>query len=145
MFAAVKKGSNMKRVSPVLFMGGLLAGIIFSFSSCKKEGTNPPVITFSQSEGYVYEDTALYHGTTFTFWVFATKMGTSDLVESGKITRSINGGPDTVLQSMSFVQSQFSQYYSYVARDSGTIEKYTFTFANQNGASSSSSITITDI
>jgi hypothetical protein len=112
-------------------------------SSCNKPSTNPPVITFSNTVGYICEDTTLYRGTNYTFWVYATKNGGDDLVESGKISRSVNGGPDSVLQTMSFVTTQFSQYYSYNAADSGTVAKYTFTFGNQNGLTSSASIKIT--
>ena len=123
----------------------VLAGIVFNFSSCKQSGGSAPVVKFFNAVGDVYEDTALVHGTTFVISVYATKMGVDDLLESGKITRSINGGPDSTLQTMTFVGTQFNNFYSYNAGDSGNTERYTFTFANQKGQTGSATVKITDI
>lgn len=121
-----------------------LTGIFFCLPSCKQGGSNPPTVQLFNGTGYVYEDTTLAHGTLFTISVYATKMGVDDLLESGKITRSINGGPDSVLQDIKIVTTQFNQFYSYIAGDSGNTERYTFTFSNQNGLTNSATVKVTD-
>ena len=134
----------MSRSDFVVVVVVLLTGIMVYFSSCKvRNETNPPEVSFINNVGFVYADTTLYRGTNFTIWVFATKAGLNDLLESGKITRRINNGPDTTLTTFTFVSTQFSQYYSYILGDSGTATTYTFTFGNENGVTTSDSVKIT--
>jgi hypothetical protein len=141
--ARVMTKSMKHRAAYVIILGCLLI-LVFSISSCKVKESNPPVVQLNALTGFVYEDTTLVHGTTFGIWVYAYRDGVNDLLESGKISRSINSGPDSTLQSMTIVTSQFSQIYSYIAGDSGNVERYIFTFANQNGVADSATVTIID-
>lgn len=133
----------MKRVVFVMILTGVLMAFVFNLSSCDKERTSAPKLTFTTSSAYVSTDTTLYRGTIFNIKVNATKVGLNDLLTSGKITRSINGSADSTLQDMSFYTQNFSQFYSYTAGDSGNVEKYIFTFGTQEGLSVSSSLSIT--
>ena len=123
---------------------GLLVALTMQLSSCsKKDITNPPGVGFNVVDGYISSDTILYRHTIATIWVYANKLGVNDLLDSGNIKRSYNGGPDTVINSMKFVSTGFSQFYSYQLGDSGNTYKYIFTFYNQNNVSGSDSLTIT--
>ena len=130
----------------VFFIGCLLllATLTCYLSSCKtRNETNPPGVSFVSSPGYVSDDTVLYRNSIASIWVHANKLGVIDLLDSGTIQRSINGGPDTLLQAMRFTSTQFSQVYSYQLGDSGNSYKYIFTFFNQNKVGGSDSLIIT--
>ena len=134
----------MKKAVFFIFCSVLLISLSVQLSSCsKKDQTNPPGVGFNVINGYIYSDTTLARGSIATIWVYANKLGINDVLDSGVIKRSINGGPDTTLQTMKFVETQFSQFYSYQLGDSGNRYKYIFTFFNQNKVSGSDSLTIT--
>ncbi|HWB63116.1 MAG TPA: hypothetical protein VG603_06370, partial [Chitinophagales bacterium] len=77
-----------------------LAGIIFFISSCKSKGSGTPLVTVESYTGYVYKDSTIAHGQTFNVWIIAQKQGVNDLLETGKFSKSINGGPDSIYQTM---------------------------------------------
>ncbi len=133
----------MKKTLSIISGCIFAVAVIFNLFSCKVKESSPPTVAFYQVAGYVSADTTLYRHTIFPIWVVASKDGVGDLVETGTITRSINGGPDSTLQTMNFVMSQFSYIYSYKAGDSGDVTKYTFTFGNEKGVTGSNSIVIT--
>jgi hypothetical protein len=131
---------------PVFFILGalLLVTLTVYLSSCtKRDQTNPPGVGFYPGTGYITEDTTVYRYSIATMYVYANKLGVIDLLDSGVIQRSINGGPDTVLQTMTLNSTQFTQFYSYQLGDSGNKYKYIFTFFNQNKVGGSDSVTIT--
>ncbi|MFN8321129.1 MAG: hypothetical protein U0T74_00600 [Chitinophagales bacterium] len=133
----------MKRIVFVLILTGVLMAFVFNLSSCEKERTSEPKVAFIAGSTYISSDDTLFRGTIFNVKVNASKVGLSDLLTSGKITRSVNGGADSTMLEMNFFTQNFSQYYSYTAGDSGNVEKYTFTFGTQSGLYASSSISIT--
>ena len=114
-------------------------------SSCGKEKSTPPDIAFYVGTAYVYEDTALVHGTIFNIGVAASKTGVDGLLTGFEISHRMNGSPDSVIQKMSFIEQYFSQYYSYTAGDSGNVEQYTFTAIKADGRTNSISVNITDL
>ena len=135
---------SMKKAIVFTCCSLLLIALIVQLSSCtKKDQTNPPGVGFVAQPGYVYGDTTLYRHSIATIWVYANKLGIVDLLDSGTIQRSISGGPDTLLQTMTFNSTTFNQAYSYQLGDSGNSYKYIFTFFNQNRVSGSDSVTIT--
>jgi len=134
----------MKKAVFFIFCSVLSIVLTIHLSSCtKRDITNPPGVYFNQVAGYIYEDSVVSRYSTVSIWVGANKIGVNDYLASGSIMRSINGGPDTTISSMSFVESQFSEIYSYALGDSGNRYKYIFTFSNQNGVSTSDSVTLT--
>lgn len=132
----------MRRAVVVLLVTTVLMVLVFNLSSCEKERSSPPAISFTTTSPYVYSDTVLYRQSIFNVKVNASKVSLNDLLTSGKITRSINGGPDSTLLDMSFFSQNFAQFYSFTAGDSGNVEKYTFSFGTQQGQSASASLTI---
>jgi hypothetical protein len=141
MFAAMNKGKMGKMFGAAALIAAVC--VLICCSSCgNKNLTNPPLVYLVNNPGYLVDDTILAHGTTFSVWVYASKRGLDDLLETGQIVRSVNGGPDSTLGSMKFVATLFSQIYSYQAGDSGTTTRYTFIFGNQNGVVDSTSINI---
>jgi hypothetical protein len=138
---------NAMKKTWVLMAGIIcLAGIVLQFSSCGKEKSTPPNISFStDTTRYISKDTSLLHGTVFTVGIQASKTGTEGLLASLVISRSRNGGADSIIQNMTFVEKYFFQYYSYKAPDSGNMEHYTFTVAKQDGLTNSIGLSITGI
>lgn len=133
----------MKKAVFLVVCAVLLIVMTVHLSSCtKRDITNPPGVIFNQVAGYVYSDTIVPRGSTISIWVYANKIGVNDYLASGNIMRSLNGGPDSTLSSMTFAESQFSEVYSYQLGDSGNSYKYIFSFSNQNGVSTSDSLTI---
>ncbi len=133
---------NNKVIS--LYFATISIGFILLFSSCDGEKKTPPTIAFTKGSAFVYTDTALAHGTVFNIGINASKTGTEGLLSSCKISRSINGGADSTIQDITLVTQYFSHYYSYVAGDSGTTERYTFTVTKNDGLSNSVSVTVFD-
>lgn len=134
----------MKKVVFFISCAVLLLTLTAQLSSCtKRDITNPPGVFFNNISGYVYADTILPAGSIAYIWVYANKIGVNDYLASGTIARSINGSPDSIITSMKFVESQFSEIYSYQLGDAGNKYKYVFTFYNQNGVSTSDSVTVT--
>jgi hypothetical protein len=134
----------MKKAVFVVLGFALFIVLSVQLSSCsKRDVTNPPGVSFITTQGYIYDDTTVYRNSIATIWVQANKLGVDDVLDSGIIQRSINGGPDTTLATMRFISTQFSQFYSYQLGDSGNRYKYIFTFFNQNNVSGSDSVTVT--
>lgn len=118
----------------------LVTGVLCWVSSCSTGGNPYPTIAFrvktdsvSTQSSYV----SLPHDTIFTLNINASKTGPDGLLKDFKITRNINGGPDSVLLDAIINTQYFTQFYSYKAGDSGTIETYTFTVGNADGYKSS--------
>ena len=132
-----------KRAIFGLISVGVLFLIVY-LSSCQKNDTTPPAINFSNASVYTYEDTTLAQGTVFTIYVSASKAGVDQHLDTGIISYSLNGSPDSVVQTMRLSSVQFNQYYSYKAGLAGNKEKYTFTFGQTNGLFNSKSVTIKD-
>jgi hypothetical protein len=133
----------MKKAVFLIICSVLLIIVTVHLSSCtKRDITNPPGVIFNQVSGYVYSDTVVPRGSSVSIWVYANKIGVNDYLAAGTIMRSLNGSPDSILSSMKFASSQFSEIYSYQLGDSGNSYKYVFSFANQNGVSTSDSLTI---
>jgi hypothetical protein len=132
----------MKRFS-LLTAVLILCALAFYLSSCKDKEHDPPGVTFNTSSPYIYDDTTITHGQIFTIYVQATEEALNDLLESGTFSTSINGRPDSVFQTMSFVSTQFNTGYAYTAGAAGTTQKFVFTFYTQNGVPGSDSLTLT--
>jgi hypothetical protein len=131
-----------KTLLPVICILLLTTAIVYLSSCSKRDITNPPGLVFNQASGYIYSDTIVARGSTISIWVYANKIGLNDYLASATIMRSLNGSPDSIISSMRFAESQFSEAYSYQLGDSGNSYKYVFTFANQNGATTSDSLTV---
>ena len=131
---------------PLAFLSVLCisAAVILQFASCGEEKNTPPVIAIHSSTGYISADDTLTHGTVFNVWLTASKTGTEGMLNSCSISKRVNGGADSVIQQMNFIYQSLSQTYSYIAGDSGNIERYTFTVGELDGGKSSVSLTITD-
>ena len=133
------------RKGVIFGIGCLVLGfLMFGSGGCKVNLSNPPFVQLDTLVGYVYDDTTLQQGTTANFYVFASRAGNDDILDTGIIYRSINGGPDSVLQTMWLSTTQFTNIYSYVLGPNGNKERYTFTFGTQNGKYDSISVTIKD-
>ncbi len=117
--------------------------LITFLTACEDEKTTPPVISLGPGSAYVSGDTTLKEGTVFNVLVNASKTGNEEFLTSFNISKSVNGSPDSVIQSANFVYQYFSQYYSYKTGDSGKLERYTFTVGEQNGQTANVSINIT--
>jgi hypothetical protein len=122
----------------------LIGFLMFTSGGCKVNLTNPPYVQLDTIIGYVYTDTTLPQGSDASFFVFAARAGNDDILTTGRITRSINGGPDTTLLNMNLATTQFSNPYSFNLGPNGNKERYTFTFGNQNGKLNSVSVVIKD-
>ncbi len=131
-----------KKVTYLLSLVVLVATIT-SVSSCGEEISTPPVVSLYTGTAYVGVDTTIYRNTVFNIGVEAKKTGTEGLLNGCTILRSRNGGSDSVLQQMTLVTQYFAQYYSYLAPDSGAVDKYTFTVTERDGGTASASVTIT--
>jgi hypothetical protein len=130
----------------VVFIAGsmVLVFMLLHTTGCKVNLSNPPIVIIDTIAGYVYDDTTIAQNTTFSVYITALRDGNNDLLETGSISHSVNGGPDSVIQKMTFASTQFFQYYSYVTGKAGNTERFKFTFGNENGQTSSASITIKD-
>jgi hypothetical protein len=128
-----------KKFFLILFAASLLVYI----SSCEKGGTSIPTIAFNTANVYVSADTILYRDTVFNIGIIASKTGPEGYLTSAKITRSVNGGADSTLLDMRFIQQYFIQYYSFRAPDSGVTHRYTATVGNQNEQTNSIHLTVT--
>jgi hypothetical protein len=142
--ALIELPKPMKKAVFFICCSVLLIAVTIHLSSCsKRDITNPPGVFFNQVAGYIYEDSIVPRYSDVSIWVGANKIGVNDYLAGGTITRSINGGPDTTLATMKFVESTFSEIYSYQLGGSGLVYKYTFSFFNQNGVVTSDSLLIT--
>jgi hypothetical protein len=123
----------MKKIFSVLSVVLATCSLVFYLSSCKDKENDPPGVTFDSTPPYIYDDTTITHGQIFTIYVQAAEETVNALIESGNISVSWNGGPDSVIQAMNFVTVQFNEPYSYVAGPAGSTEKFVFTFYTQTG------------
>lgn len=136
---------TMKKTFSIFFLCVCLSAITLHFSSCGKERSTPPNISFNTSVAYISNDTSLVHGTVFSIGIIASKTQTDGILSGCKIYYSVNNSPDSLIQEMNFVTQYFSQVFSYTAADSGNVERYTFTVSKRDGQSNSASLTVTDI
>lgn len=117
-----------------------VTGILFWVSSCSTGGNPYPTIGFRvRSDSVTYQSVyrSFPRDTTWGVDVNASKTGPDGLLKSFKITRSINGGPDTTLVNATLSTMYIDQWYYYITGDSGTVETYTFTVGNAVGYVSS--------
>ena len=133
----------MKKIFLSSYISAIIAGVLFSFSSCGEENSAQPEIEFVVASSLVSKDTTLEQGAVFTIGIKAQKSGTEGLLTSCKISRSINNGTDSTIQQADFVTQGFTQFYSYSAIDSSNTERYTFTVTKQDGVSNTVSLTVT--
>jgi hypothetical protein len=123
-----------------------LLAIALNFSSCGKEKSLVPNISFlTDTTRFISKDTALVRGTVFNVGIQASKTGTEAYLSSLTITRSLNGETDSIIQQANFVQRTLYGIYTYKAPDSGSVARYTFTVAKQDGITNSVGLTITGI
>ena len=136
----------MKKNIVSVLVASVMAVSLFVVSSCDKGGDHHPTIVFKPSNtvvNYLSKDTTFYRGTIFNVGINASKTGPDGMLKSFKITKSINGGADSVLVNAELYTRYFSQFYSYAAGDSGNIEHYTFTVGNTEGLFNSIAFTDT--
>lgn len=126
-----------------LVMGALaLSIVIFYLAACQKANNTRPQILLYKSALYLATDTTLKAGTTFNVYVTASKAGVDQILKYGLITRTVNDTIDT-LQVMNLSTQYLSQPYSYMVKDSGTVERYTFSVTQTNDLRADTSINIT--
>lgn len=118
--------------------------LLSSLPSCSKTDHTPPGILFNPTPPYVYDDTTLPQGTIFSVYLTVLAAGVNQLLDTAYFSKSVNGGPDSVFQTMQLSTTFFNQYYSYEAGKPGNIEKYVFTFGQTNGLIESDSLIIKD-
>jgi len=111
----------------------VIAAILFTVTSCESGGNHTPTIGFritTDSVSYKSSYLTLPRDTIFNVYPQASKTGPDGMLKTFKITKSINGGADRTLLDVNVTTQYYSQFYTYKAGDSGTIEKYTFTIGN---------------
>ena len=126
----------MRKPLVVVFVFAAVCSALCILSSCDKGGDHHPTICFrvrSDSVSYSSSYLRLPHDTIFTVRLNASKTGTDGMLQSFKITKSVNGGADSVLLDARVTTVYLDKYYSYSAGDSGNIERYTFTIGNTEG------------
>jgi hypothetical protein len=134
----------MKKSLAFVFVVVCLGAVAINFSSCGKEKSLVPNISFlTDTTRFILNDTALIHGTVFNVGIQASKTGTEAYLSSLTITRSLNGESDSIIQQADFVQRTFYGIYTYKAPDSGSVARYTFTVDKQDGITNSIGLTIT--
>lgn len=127
----------------IVLLALLLPVLIVAFTtSCNKPSTTAPYLTIDTN--YAHGVDTLDSGTVFTIRFRAEKAGYEDLLNSCKVLKSVNGGPDSVLHEMSFYTQLLIQFYSFRAGDSGNVEKYTVTVGDTKGLFASDSVIIYD-
>lgn len=116
-----------------LFAAVVIAVILFAVSSCDTGGDHHPTICFrirTDSVSYKSSYLTLPRDTVFTVYAQASKTGPDGMLKTFKVTKSVNGGADSTLIDANITTLYYSQYYTYKAGDSGSVEKYTFTVGN---------------
>ena len=122
------------------YVVAMVAAVVLFVSSCGKDDNPEPKILLERPASTVYyiaSDTSLYRGTIYNVQVKADRTGPDGFLKSFKITRSINGGADSTIIDAEINTLLFRQGYSFMAGDSGTIERYTFTVGNAEGKTAS--------
>jgi hypothetical protein len=143
IYVCVLTHKAMRELTVLLFGIVCLAAMV-SQSSCGKESSTPPNLSFStDTTRYISRDTTLFRGATFNVGIQASKTGTEGLLTSLSISRSHNGAADSVIQQSNFVTQSFFQFYTYKAPDSADADRYTFTIAEQDGLTNSIALTVT--
>jgi hypothetical protein len=136
----------MKRFFAAVLSVVIITGMVTSVTSCGEERSTPPNIAFViDSTRYISKDTALTHGMVFNVAVTASKTGTEGMLSSFSVSKSVNGGVDSTLQQMTFVQQSFAHLFTYASPDSGDVHRYTFTATKRDGLSNSVNLTISGI
>jgi hypothetical protein len=137
---------TMKKIASLVTTVICLAGIILKCSSCGKEDSKPPTISFAiDSVLYISRDTALLRESVFNVGIVAAKTGLEGMLSGMTVSFSRSGSGDSIIQQMSFVKQAFFQFYSYQAPDSGVSDRYTFTVFERDGLSNSVSLTVTGL
>ncbi len=111
----------------------VITAILFTVSSCESGGNHTPTICFritTDSVSYQSSYLTLPRDSTFNLFIAASKTGPDGILKTFKITKSVNGGADTTLMDANVTTQYYSQFYTYKAGDSGTVERYTFTIGN---------------
>ncbi|HLP51082.1 MAG TPA: hypothetical protein VK154_09385 [Chitinophagales bacterium] len=118
-----------------------LIGLFITWGSACTTGGNPyPTIAFRVKTDSVTTESqfrSIPRDSIYTLIINASKTGPDGILKDFKISRSINGGPDSVLQEAVINTVYFAQFYSYQAGDSGDVEQYTFTVGNAEGLKTS--------
>lgn len=136
----------MKKNIVSVLVAGVMVVSLFVVSSCDKGGDHHPTIVFKTSNTlvtYISKDTTLYRNSIFNVGISASKTGPDGILKSFKITKSVNGGPDSTILTADLNTVYFTQFYSYTTGDSGNIEHYTFTVGNAEGLFNSIALTDT--
>ncbi len=120
--------------------------LLASISSCEKDEGKLPNISFKSGGTYIYRDTTLAAGSSFTIGMAASKAEDKDVLKQFTISRSYNGASGVSVYSKSLSGSE-QDYYSYdytTNTDSvaGQKSKYTFTVTNRDGLTNSVSVTV---
>jgi hypothetical protein len=123
-----------------------IASLIF-IASCEKDEGKLPNISFKSGGTYIYKDTTLAAGSTFTMGIAATKAEDKDVLKQFTISRSFNGASGVSVYSKSMSGSEEDSYsYDYTTTTdtiAGQKSKYTFTVTNRDGLTNSVSVIVT--
>ena len=111
--------------------------LLFGMSSCEFDEGILPDIEFKTGSGYLYADTTLEAGATFTAGIRAEKTENRDVLKKFNISTSTNGGPTTSIYNRDLNNSQ-EDYFTYdysgtIQADSGDVVLYIFTVSNRDG------------
>lgn len=125
----------MNKVGLLLFMGILAITV----NSCKKKEDALPRITFKSSSGYQVGGGAFPPKTSYTIGINLRSSLSGYENKTFKVTRSINGGPDSLLFSKDLSGNETDSYYYEVkgTTDSvwGNYYRYTFSAENEKSYS----------
>lgn len=123
----------MKKLLPLVYF--LLSMIILS--SCKKEDTPLPVITFKNGVTYTGSDITLPSGSDFAIGINASKSSQNTPLKQFTLTKSLNGAEATIEYTKTLTGSETENYdYDYYASVSGSAgyrNKFSFYITDQNG------------
>jgi len=120
--------------------------ILFTFTSCEKDEGKLLDISFKTGGNYTSADKTVNAGDTVLVGINAAKTEEEDVLKTFTITRKIDGGTESTLQTISLTGSQgdnFSQDFELIAGTAGTSELYKFTVTNRDGLINNVSLTLT--
>lgn len=135
----------MKKISH-LIIASLIALLIFTAASCKKDPGRLPDISFITGTGYLSSDGTVAKNTSFKIGINAAKTENEDVLKTFNISVSYDGGPSETVVSQTLTTAQEDNYtYDLVknTRNQAGTEKYSFTITNRDGLINTISITIT--
>jgi hypothetical protein len=142
----------MKSTFKQLGYVAIIAGLLFSAASCKKDDDAgiPPQISFrtgSNSNGvYNTQDASVARGSTQQIGIIAAKSEPNDILKTFSVAVSIDGRSDSTLSTTALTAAQGDQFttdYPVTTRNVSGTEKYTFTVVNRDGITNSISIKFT--